>query len=62
MGLGTVCPDLNPHPGRRVAIGHPMARRYTLPSGQIELKLLAKPQWVFAGGTAPAEDLVIRLL
>jgi hypothetical protein len=62
MALGAVRPGLNPLPGRRVAIGHSMAHRYALPSGEVELKLLAKPQWVSAGGTAPAEDLAIRML
>ena len=60
MALGTVRPALNPLPGRRVAIGHSMAHRYALAAGEIELKLLAKPQWISAGGTVPAEDLVIR--
>jgi hypothetical protein len=61
MGLGTVRPALSPLPGRRVAIGHSMAHRYALAAGEIELKLLAKPQWIFAGGTAPPEGLAIRI-
>jgi hypothetical protein len=60
-GLGTVRTGLASRPGTRVATGHSMGHRYALASGEVEVKLLAKPGWIAEGRDAPAEGLVIRL-
>lgn len=59
-GLGPTRPALDPRPGRRVALGHSMGHRYALPSGPLELKLLAEPMWLRDGAADRIGHLEIR--
>jgi hypothetical protein len=42
-GLGASQPGLNPHPGRRVALGYAMGQQYTFNGTIIHTRLLAEP-------------------